>query len=81
MRLRGVTSPESLQYAEYLSRLSYTPELYGAISLPPHIKVYRDYEKFYATLFPPGLMAELFAERAILASHNTAVAELNSDVL
>jgi hypothetical protein len=44
-------------------------------------------KKFYATLFPPGLIAavretsELFAERAILASHNTAVAELNSDVL
>ena len=87
MRLRGVTSPENLQYAEYLSRLSYIPELYGAISLPSYIKVYEDYEEFYTTLFPPALMAraretpELFAERAILASHNTSVAELNSDIL
>jgi hypothetical protein len=87
MRLRGVTSPENLQYAEYLARLFYTPELYGPISLPPYIKVYEDYENFYTTLFPPDLMAraretpELFADRAILASHNTSVAELNGDIL
>jgi hypothetical protein len=87
MRVSGVTSPENLQFTEYLSRLSYAPELYGAISLPSYIKVYEDYEEFYTTLFPPAPMAraretpELFAERAILASHNTSVAELNSDIL
>jgi hypothetical protein len=37
MRLRGITSPDNLKYAEYLSRLSYTPELYGAIALPSYI--------------------------------------------
>lgn len=87
MRLRGVTSPENLQFAEFLAQLSYNPELYGPITLPPYIKVYEDYEEFYNTLYPPDLMAtaretpELFADRAILASHNTSVAELNSDIL
>ena len=87
MRLCSVTSPENRQYAEYLSRLSYTPELYGAINLPQYIKVYEDYKKFYKTLFPLDLMTvarempELFIERAILASYNTSVAELNSDIL
>lgn len=87
IRLRGVTSPENLQYADYLARLLYTPELYGAINLPPYIKVYKDYKEFYITLFPPALMAraratpELFAKRAILASHNISVVELNGDVL
>jgi hypothetical protein len=87
MRLRGVTSPENLQFAEFLSRLSYTPELYETVKLPSYIKVYDDYKEFHTALFPPALMEraretpELFAERAILASHNTSVADLNSDIL
>ena len=87
MRLRGVTSPENLDYAQYLARLSYTPELYGPIVLPAYIKVYEGYERFYTTLFPPDLMAtardtpELFATRAILASHNTSVSDLNNDII
>jgi hypothetical protein len=56
MRLRGVTSPENLQFAEFLSRLSYTPELYETVKLPSYIKVYDDYKEFYTTLFPPALM-------------------------
>jgi hypothetical protein len=39
-RLRGVTSLKNRQYAEYLLRLSYTPELYGVTSLTPYIEVY-----------------------------------------
>jgi hypothetical protein len=87
MRLRGVTSPENLQYAEYLSRLSYASELYNTVSLPSYIKIYENYKKFYKTLFPPDLMVaaytipKLFAECAILASHNTLVSELNNDIL
>ena len=87
MRLRGVTSPDNLRYARYLARLSYTPELYDAISLPSYIQAYKDYGRFYTALFPPDVMAmvretpEIFADRAILASHNTSVAELNNDIL
>jgi ATP-dependent DNA helicase PIF1 len=87
IRLRGVTSSDNLRYAEYLSRLSYTPELYGAIALPSYIQVYQDYDRFYTTLFPPGVITmaretpKIFADRVILTSHNTSVAELNSDVL
>jgi ATP-dependent exoDNAse (exonuclease V) alpha subunit len=49
--------------------------------------VYEDYERFYTTLFPPGVIMmaretpKIFADRAILASHNTSVAELNNDIL
>jgi len=87
MRLRSVTSRDNLEYAQSLARLSYTPELYGTISLPSYIRVYEDCERFYTTLVPPGVMAmaretpEIFADRAILASHNTSVVELNNDIL
>jgi hypothetical protein len=49
--------------------------------------VYQDYDKFYITLFSSGVIIiaretpEIFADRVILASHNTSVAKLNNNVL
>jgi hypothetical protein len=87
MRLRGVTSPENRQYAEYLIRLFYTPKLYRLTSLLLYINVYDNYKDFYTTLFPSALIAtardtsKLFAERAILVSYNISAAELNGNIL
>jgi hypothetical protein len=87
MRLRDITNSDNLKYTEYLSRLSYTPKLYGVIVLPSYIQMYQNYNRFYTILFSRDIMImaremlKIFVNRVILASYNTFVTELNNDVL
>jgi len=83
MRVRE-TSFNNAEFAMWLSTLSYSPQLRGAIQLPPYIRHTADPEEFIRALYPQHLLAvpspSLFVDRAILASKNDTVDLFNGRI-
>jgi hypothetical protein len=75
------------RFAEWLRNLSYDPQFYGKITLPPGIKQFRRIEDMYAWMYPPHLLERAvtdysaFRTSSILSARNDTVTEINERLL
>lgn len=82
--MRVINGEDNQRFAEWLSRLSYIPELYGDIDIPDWIRTTDDGKVFREFVYPEQLLetgdTSLFHDRAILASTNESVDSFNSEI-
>ena len=85
MRLQ--TDAVNQNYTEWLAHLSYDPNLWGRIALPPYMTQLHDVTEFKEQVFP-SLQLQLahsdlafFHDRAILTFRNDMVNDFNTDIL
>ncbi|POS84070.1 hypothetical protein EPUL_005210, partial [Erysiphe pulchra] len=80
-----VVGESNRRFADWLSILSYTPSLYGDITLPSWIRTTDDRELFRNFVYPTNQLRNLdesiLRERAILTSRNDNVSRFNNEIL
>jgi len=85
--MRVASGSDNANFAAFLSSLSYSPEMYGVISLPPFIQRLHSLDTFCNHVFPPTLIhgAHLdfnsFKSRAILSFRNDTVMDFNNRLI
>ena len=87
MRVRNATTLEDRSFVDWISNLSYTPELNGPIELPEYIGRTTSTLDLIRKVYPQDQMARseenpsFFKERVILSPLNASVTELNHVIL
>jgi len=82
MRIR-TADEHNRAFLEWTQRLSYDPEYYGLIELPPFVARFEHFLDLIERVYPRALLAEsgtvpdFFRTRSILASRNSSVREIN----
>ncbi|KAF4637609.1 hypothetical protein G7Y89_g486 [Cudoniella acicularis] len=87
MRVRNATSPQDQAFIQWISSLSFTPELCGPIELPAYISQTQDVLDLIRKIYPPEILSRsvtdptTFKGRVILSALNQSVTELNHIIL
>lgn len=87
MRVRNTTNPQDQAFVQWISSLSYTPELNGPIKPPPYLSQAPDILDLIQKIYPAEILLRspadrhVFRGRVILSTLNQAVVELNHIVL
>ena len=82
--MRVLQGEMNRRFADWLSHLSYHPNLYGVIDFPPYIKTTDNRGSFRDFVYPPDQLRSgasgIFRDRAILSSRNDLVESFNTEV-
>ena len=87
MRVRNTTNPQDQAFVQWISILSYTPELYGSVTLPDYISRTHSVLCLIRNIYPPEILQRpvtdltTFKGRVILSALNQSVTELNYIIL
>lgn len=86
MRLSNLNETDR-NFAAWIGSMSYNPQLYGSVLLPPYIHKTTDLNAFIDNIYTQEMLQSplensmFFKERAILCSKNATVEEVNTKVL
>ena len=81
--MRVMSGDSNAEFAKFLSSMSYSPEMRGAIKVPPFIRRLHSVDSLLDQIFPAGLLNgaqlnhEAFKGRAILSFRNDTVSAFN----
>ena len=86
MRVSNATNPQDQAFVQWISRLSFTPELIGPVTVPSYIKQVHCPSELINTIYPRDVLhrsltdSTIFQGRVILSALNQSVSELNRTI-
>lgn len=86
MRIRSM-SPANVEYAKWLSQLSYAPSMRTSVTIPQSVRICTEKDDFISRIYPSnGLLnsvngLKFFRSKAILTITNETVREIDAILL